>query len=104
MRARVVTVRYEFDSFCDVLLLEHNKYKYTEIDELLNMQTNHRIVSFKFYVDSFSELTLEFDCHKMKNWKYKRTKSVTRQSCIGSIPDILVCQRLLLCSYEHQFI
>lgn len=74
-----LTIKYEFDTHCDAQIF-YNDNKYLWIDMLDNMQKFNKIIdncllmSHKYSVDSFNELTLYFSIRKIINGKYFKYK------------------------------
>ena len=74
-----LTIKYEFDTHCDAQIF-YNDNKYLWIDMLDNMQKFNKIIdncllmSHKYSVDSFNEITLDFEIHKGSRNQYKKYK------------------------------
>ncbi len=74
-----LTIKYNFDSFCDAKIY-YSKNKYFLIDMIENYSKFDKIVrncllqSFKFSVDSFNELMLDFSIRKRIKGKYHKYK------------------------------
>jgi len=74
-----VTIAYEFQSLCDATVY-YGENKFLFLDMLVNMKKFMKIIkgcqlmSYKYSVDSFGELTLNYALSKMKNGKYQKYK------------------------------
>ena len=74
-----LTIRYEFDSYCDAKFY-YSKNKFLRIDMIEDMRQFNKItkkclfISYKYLVDSFNELTLDFSLRKIINGKYCKHK------------------------------
>ena len=74
-----LVVKYEFDSFCDAkLYYGKNNYKIIDLPEhsdTFNKLTNGYIfMSYKYSVDCFKEITLNFDIRKMRNFDIRKMR------------------------------
>ena len=74
-----LVVKYEFDSFCDgKLYYGKNKYKIIDLPKQLdafNKLTNGcTFMSYKYSVDCFNEITLNFHIRKMRKDRFLRNK------------------------------
>ena len=74
-----LVVKYEFDSFCDgKLYYGKNKYKIIDLPKQLdafNKLTNGcTFMSYKYSVDCFNEITLNFYIRKMRKDRFLRNK------------------------------
>ena len=74
-----LTIRYEFNSFCNVNIY-CNKNKVLWLDIIDNFSKFNKIInncllmSHKYSIDSFNELTLDFSINKIVNGKYLKYK------------------------------
>lgn len=69
-----LVIKYEFDSFCDAkLYYGKNKYKIIDLQEqigIFNIMTDGCVfMSYKYSVDCFGEIALNFDIRKMRKDK-----------------------------------
>ena len=70
-KGKKLTVKYEFDSFCDAILYKDNRIKYMDLsaewDKFNKLINKITLISYKFSVDSFCEIALSFSiCSKSK--------------------------------------
>lgn len=70
-----VTISYEMHRynehfpFCEVTVYYgKNKYKYIEMEKLIELSKKMRMESYVYSIDSFKRLTLAFDLRSSKKW------------------------------------
>ncbi|MBQ7378649.1 MAG: hypothetical protein IJW70_03080 [Clostridia bacterium] len=71
--SKKLTIEYEIDSYCDVRFFKNNKYKFIDLleekDKFCKLTKNCTFMSYKYAVDCFREITLEFTIQgKNKYW------------------------------------
>ena len=76
---KCLVIKYEFDSFCEAkLYYGKNKYKIIDLQErigIFNILTDGCIfMSYKYSVDCFEEITLDFNIRKMQKDKCLHNK------------------------------
>ena len=74
-----LTIKYAFDSYCDVnVYYSKNKILWLDMiddfDKFSKIIKNCLLMSHKYSVDSFNELTLHFSIRKIINGKYFKYK------------------------------
>ena len=62
-----LSICYKYESYCEVMVYSKNKYKSYEIEDFIKKFCVCKFESYKYYVDSFHELKLEFTIRKCKN-------------------------------------
>lgn len=75
-KSKKLTIEYAIDSYCDVRLFKNNKYKFVDLleekDKFYKLTNNCTFMSYKYAVDSFEEITLEFTIQgKNKYWNFE---------------------------------
>ncbi len=75
-QGKKLTIEYAIDSYCEVRLFKNNKYKYVDLlaekDKFYKLTNNCKFMSYKYAVDSFKEITLEFTIQgKNKYWNFE---------------------------------
>lgn len=74
-----LTIKYEFDTHCDAKIYYKSK-KYLWIDMIENMEKFYKFtskcsfMSYKYSIDSFNELKLDFSLRKIIDGKYYKHK------------------------------
>ena len=78
-KEKKLTITYEFDSLCDATIY-YGKNQFLFLDMITDMKKFMKIIkgcqmmSYKYSVDSFGELTLNYALNKMKNGKCQKYK------------------------------
>lgn len=70
-KGKKLTVKYEFESVCNAILYKDNRIKYMDLsaewEKFNKLKNKITLISYKFSVDSFGEITLSFSvCSKSK--------------------------------------
>ena len=78
-KSKRLTIKYNFDSFCTAnIYYGKNKCLWLDMLEDINMfnkiTKNCIFMSYKYSVDSFNEITLDFEIHKGSRIEYKKYK------------------------------
>ena len=73
-----LTIKYEFQSCCDAKFYNKNKCLWIDMLEDINMFNKITkdciFMSYKYSIDSFNEITLDFGIHKGSRNQYKKYK------------------------------
>ena len=74
-----LVIKYEFESFCDAKVF-YGKEKYLQLDMIGDIEKFYKVtsrclfMSYKYSIDSFNELTLDFSLRKIVDGKYYKHK------------------------------